>query len=59
MRNPLQDYDTCHKCGGVGVVLNSESDGEAWHYDYQCEDCEATWVMSFELKPYERNNDND
>ena len=57
MKNPLQDYDICHNCGGVGVVLNSDSDGEDWHYDYQCEDCEATWVMSFELKPYDRNND--
>ena len=59
MDKEIINYDTCHKCGGVGVVLHSDSDGENWHYDYQCEDCEATWVMSFELTPYDRNNDND
>ena len=57
MTNPLHDYDTCHKCGCANIYLNSESDGENWHYDYQCEDCEATWQVSFELTPYNRTND--
>ena len=59
MDEQIKNYDTCHKCGGVGILLNSESDGENWHYDYECEDCQATWEVSFELKPYDRNNDDD
>jgi hypothetical protein len=56
MKNPLHDYDTCHKCGGVGIFLNSDHDVSEWYYDYECEDCQATWEVTFELKPVGRNN---
>ena len=59
MDKQVINYDTCHKCGGLGILLNSDSDGESWLYDYECEDCYAAWDVSFELKPYDRNNDND
>ena len=55
----IRNYDTCHKCGGVGIFLNSDHDGEDWHYDYECEDCQATWLVSLELLPYDRKNDDD
>ena len=59
MDEQIRNYDTCHKCGGVGILLSSDSDGENWHYDYECEHCQATRNVSFELKPYDRNNDDD
>ena len=63
MDEQVRNYDTCHKCGGVGILLHSDmhsaQDGEFWHYDYECEDCQATWEVSFELKPYDRTNDDD
>jgi len=52
----MNEYHKCHKCGGQGIFLNSEHDGENWCYDYECEDCEATWDVMFELKPVDRNN---
>ena len=55
----IRNYDICHKCGGGGILLHSDHDGQDWHYDYECEDCEATWNVSFELKPFDRNNDDD
>ena len=57
MKNPLHNYDTCHKCGGVGIFLNSDHDVSEWYYDYECEDCQATWEVTFELKPVGRKND--
>jgi len=56
MKNPIHDYDTCHKCGGVGIFLNSDGDVSEWYYDYECEDCQATWDVTFELNPVDRNN---
>ena len=56
MTNLIHNYDTCHKCGGQGIFLNSDHDGEDWFYDYECEDCEATWDVMLELKPVDRNN---
>ena len=57
MKDPLYNYEPCHKCGGQGIFLGSDFDGESWHYDYECEDCEANWNVEFELKPVERYND--
>jgi hypothetical protein len=64
MKNPLQDYDTCHKCGGEGIFLENFFDGENFDYHYECssEDCitndERThWVVTFELNPINREND--
>ena len=59
MDKEIINYETCHMCGGHGVLLNSESDGESWHYDFECEDCQATWDVSLELLPFDRNNHND
>tara|TARA_R100000951_G_scaffold106395_1_gene100971 strand:- start:879 stop:1064 length:186 start_codon:yes stop_codon:yes gene_type:complete len=53
----IRNYDTCHKCGGVGILLYSDCDGHDWHHDYECEDCEATWGIGLELTPTTRNND--
>ena len=55
----IRNYDTCHKCGGVGIFLGSDHDGENWHYDYECENCQATWDVSLELLPFDRNNHDD
>ena len=52
----LRNYDTCHKCKGQGIFQDSYRDGEDWHYNYECEDCQATWIVSFELKPFDRTN---
>ena len=65
MKNPLQDYDTCHRCGSEGIFLENFWDGENfdWHYECSCEDCTHTdgerthWVVTFELNPIDREND--
>lgn len=65
MKNPLQDYDTCHKCGNEGIFLENFFDGENfdYHYECSCEDCTHTdgerthWVVTFELNPIDREND--
>jgi hypothetical protein len=57
MDEQIRNYDTCHKCGGNGILLYSGSDGRFEHHDYECEDCEATWEIKLELLPYDRNND--
>ena len=65
MKNPLQDYDTCHKCGTEGIFLENFFDGENfdYHYECSCEDCTHTdgerthWVVTFELNPIDREND--
>lgn len=65
MKNPLQDYDTCHRCGGEGIFLENFFDGESfdYHYECSCEDCTHTdgerthWKVTFELNPIDREND--
>lgn len=59
MYNPLKDHDTCHKCGEVGNCTDSTFDGSDYYYDYECNDCNATWNVMFELTPIDRNNDDD
>ena len=48
MRNPLEDYDTCHKCGGEGIFLENFFDGENFDYYYECscEDCITDAIRS-------------
>jgi hypothetical protein len=56
------EHDTCHKCGGTGIFLGSQEVGygqhgtSMWLYDYECEDCQATWDVSLELTPVSREN---
>ena len=67
MSNPLDDcmYDICHRCGTEGVFLENFFDGENfdYHYECSCEDCTHTdgerthWVVTFELNPIDREND--
>ena len=58
----MKDYDKCHKCGGQGVYLGSQEVGYTHNgyvqieHDYECEDCEATWDVNFELTPKERDS---
>ena len=59
MDKEIINYDKCHKCGGVGIFLGSDHDGEHWHYDFECEDCQATWDVSLELLPFDRNNNDE
>ena len=58
-----EQHDTCHKCGGQGIFLESQEVGyglqatSLWLHDYECEDCQATWDITLELTPISRNND--
>jgi hypothetical protein len=59
MDKQIINYDKCHKCDGQGVFLGSDHDGEHWQYDFECEDCQATWDVTLEMLPFDRNNDTD
>lgn len=70
MKDLLQDYDKCHKCGGQGIYLGSQEVGYTRNgyvqieHDYECEGgpcgtCRATWDVQFELTPIERDNHDD
>ena len=41
------------KCGGVGIYDTSESDGESGTTTTSVKITQATWNVSFELKPYD------
>ena len=66
MNNPIfPKTDTCHKCGGDGIFLGSQEVGYTANgnvstiHDYECKDCQATWMVWHELVPVSRENDND
>jgi len=58
----MKDYDKCHKCGGQGVYLGSQEVGYTRNgyvqieHDYECEECQATWDVNFELTPTTRDD---
>ena len=58
----MNNYNTCHKCGGEGVFLGSQETGwsaDGWVqqcHDYECEDCQATWDVTMEMTPVKRHN---
>jgi len=53
---------TCHKCGGDGICLGTQEVGYSTNqnylilHDFECDNCEATWDVTFELTPTERDN---
>lgn len=57
-----REHDTCHECGGQGILLESQEVGygihgtSLWLYDYECEHCEAMWNIHLELTPVSRHN---
>ena len=61
----MKDYDKCHKCGGEGTFLGSQEVGYTINgnvstvHDYECGDCQGTWMVWHELVPVSRENDND
>ena len=58
----MNNYNTCHKCGGEGVFLGSQETGwsaDGWVqqcHDYECENCQATWEVTMEMTPVQRHN---
>lgn len=61
----MKNHDTCHKCDGEGIFLGSQEVGYTANgnvstiHDYECEGCQATWMVWHELVPVSRENDND
>lgn len=61
----MKEHDKCHKCGGEGIFLGSQEVGFTANgnvstiHDYECKDCEATWMVWHELVPVVRENDDD
>jgi hypothetical protein len=50
-------FDICHKCGGDGVYQCEEIDEEFNRlHNYNCEDCDASWLVYLKLTPYDRHN---
>jgi hypothetical protein len=58
----MKEPHICHKCGGEGICLGSQDVAYSFHgyemkqFDYECEDCQATWDVTFELVPTNRDN---
>ncbi len=55
-------YNTCHKCGGEGIFLDSQEVGysadgnEMKLLDYECDQCGATWDVTYQMTPVSREN---
>ena len=59
----MKEPNTCHKCGSDNsVCLGTQDVAYSFHgyemkqFDYECEDCQATWDVTFELVPTNRDN---